>query len=132
MEPPASLRAKPPPTRVGLVPIRRSSAPPTSCRDTITAGAQQFQFVDVGGGYYKIKARHSGKMLDVSSWSTADGAAIHQWTDTGCANQQKNGQVSLKDFTAVRYNGSVLPGLQSHVASSPELGITRSGCPPPP
>jgi beta-xylosidase len=52
------------------------------------AANQQFQFVDAGGGYYKIKARHSGKVLDVSSWSTADGAAIHQWTDHGGANQQ--------------------------------------------
>jgi hypothetical protein len=27
-------------------------------------------------------------VLDVSNWSTADGANIHQWTDTGGANQQ--------------------------------------------
>ena len=28
---------------------------------------QQWQFVDSGGGYYRIKSRHSGKVLDVSS-----------------------------------------------------------------
>ncbi|WP_371749927.1 RICIN domain-containing protein [Streptomyces sp. NBC_01283] len=31
---------------------------------------QQFPFVDSGDGYYRLKARHSGKLLDVSSWST--------------------------------------------------------------
>ena len=27
--------------------------------------SQQFQFVDSGGGYYRLRARHSGKVLDV-------------------------------------------------------------------
>ncbi|MFJ9146905.1 RICIN domain-containing protein [Streptomyces sp. NPDC102270] len=35
-----------------------------------------------------MKARHSGKLLDVSSRSTADNAAIHTWSDHGGANQQ--------------------------------------------
>jgi hypothetical protein len=33
-------------------------------------------------------ARHSGKCLDVSGKSTADGAGIIQWTCTGATNQQ--------------------------------------------
>ena len=44
--------------------------------------------MDSGDGYYRLKARHSGKVLDVSSWSTADNAAIHQWSDHGGVNQQ--------------------------------------------
>ncbi len=44
--------------------------------------------MDSGGGYHRLRARHSGKVLDVSSWSTADGAAVHQWTDHGGVNQQ--------------------------------------------
>ena len=39
-----------------------------------TATNQQWQFVDSGGGYYRLKSRHSGKVLDVYNWSTANGA----------------------------------------------------------
>src|SRR5262245_44204546 len=30
---------------------------------------QQWQFVDSGGGYYRLKSRHSSKVLDVYGWS---------------------------------------------------------------
>ncbi|GAB7046416.1 non-reducing end alpha-L-arabinofuranosidase family hydrolase [Catenuloplanes indicus] len=49
---------------------------------------QQWQFVDSGGGNYRLKSRLSGKVLDVYNWSTADGGAIVQWTDLNAANQQ--------------------------------------------
>ncbi|MFI9816857.1 non-reducing end alpha-L-arabinofuranosidase family hydrolase [Saccharothrix variisporea] len=49
---------------------------------------QQWQFVDSGGGYYRVKSRLSGKVLDVSGASTADGAAIIQWSDHNGGNQQ--------------------------------------------
>lgn len=49
---------------------------------------QQWQFVDAGGGYYRIKSRQSGKVLDVYNWSTANGGAIVQWTDLNATNQQ--------------------------------------------
>ncbi|RZL29783.1 MAG: 1,4-beta-xylanase, partial [Rubrivivax sp.] len=49
---------------------------------------QQWQFADVGNGYYKVKSRLSGKVLDVTAKSTADGAVIEQWTDNGGTNQQ--------------------------------------------
>ncbi|GAA4721112.1 alpha-N-arabinofuranosidase [Phytohabitans rumicis] len=49
---------------------------------------QQWQFVDSGGGYYRVRSRLSGKVLDVYNWSTADGAAIVQWADGNGANQQ--------------------------------------------
>lgn len=39
-------------------------------------------------GYYKIIARHSGKALDVSGFSTADNAQVHQWDYFGGPNQQ--------------------------------------------
>ena len=50
--------------------------------------SQQFQFVDSGGGYYRLRARHSGKVIDVSNRSTADGANIVQWADNNGTNQQ--------------------------------------------
>jgi poly(3-hydroxybutyrate) depolymerase len=44
--------------------------------------------VDSGDGFYRLKARHSGKVLDVAGASAADGAAIQQWADHNGANQQ--------------------------------------------
>ncbi|MFF5483148.1 non-reducing end alpha-L-arabinofuranosidase family hydrolase [Streptomyces sp. NPDC012935] len=49
---------------------------------------QQWQFVDSGGGYYRIKSQHSGKVLDVHNWSTANGGSIVQWADLNSTNQQ--------------------------------------------
>ncbi|QQQ79917.1 family 43 glycosylhydrolase [Saccharothrix sp. 6-C] len=47
---------------------------------------QQWQFVDSGGGYYRLKSRHSGKVLDFAD--TADRTGLTQWTDRNGANQQ--------------------------------------------
>jgi hypothetical protein len=49
---------------------------------------QQWQFVDSGGGYYRIRSRHSGKVFDVYNFSTADGGSIVQWSDLNGTNQQ--------------------------------------------
>jgi aryl-phospho-beta-D-glucosidase BglC (GH1 family) len=50
------------------------------------AANQQFQFVDAGGGYYQLRARHSGKVIDVSS--TANGADVVQRTAGSATSQQ--------------------------------------------
>jgi beta-galactosidase len=47
---------------------------------------QQFEFVDVGDGHYKIKVRHSGLVLQPAS--NANGADVTQQTDTGATSQQ--------------------------------------------
>ncbi|MDX6353462.1 MAG: beta-galactosidase [Streptomyces sp.] len=47
---------------------------------------QQFDFVDSGSGYYRIRARHSGLVLQVASSST--GADISQQPDSNAASQQ--------------------------------------------
>ncbi|MFD1048272.1 non-reducing end alpha-L-arabinofuranosidase family hydrolase, partial [Kibdelosporangium lantanae] len=49
---------------------------------------QQWQFVDSGGGYYRLKSKNSSKVLDVNQKSTADGAKLQQWTDNNGTNQQ--------------------------------------------
>jgi poly(3-hydroxybutyrate) depolymerase len=60
---------------------------------------QQFDFLDSGGGYYRIRARHSGMVLQVASSSS--GANITQQPDSGATSQQwrvvdqGNGVVSL-------------------------------------
>jgi glucose/arabinose dehydrogenase len=48
--------------------------------------SQQWQFVDSGGGDYRIKSKHSAKVLSFSS--TADRAGLVQSTDTGRAGQR--------------------------------------------
>ena len=40
------------------------------------------------GGYFNLKARHSGKCLDVVNANTADGADIQHYTCNGGTNQQ--------------------------------------------
>ncbi|GAA1292480.1 family 43 glycosylhydrolase [Saccharothrix xinjiangensis] len=47
---------------------------------------QQWQFVDSGGGYYRVKSRHSGKVLEFAS--TADRAGLVQNTDANRTGQQ--------------------------------------------
>ena len=47
---------------------------------------QQFDFIDAGGGYHRIRARHSGLVLQAASSST--GADITQQADTNATNQQ--------------------------------------------
>jgi glucose/arabinose dehydrogenase len=47
---------------------------------------QQWQFIDSGGGYYRIRSRHSDKVLSFPS--TADGAGLVQTTDANLAGQQ--------------------------------------------
>jgi endo-1,4-beta-xylanase len=47
---------------------------------------QQFDFIDSGGGYYRIRARHSGLVLQVAS--SSGGADITQQPDNNAASQQ--------------------------------------------
>ena len=42
----------------------------------------------MGGGYYQIINRNSGKVLDVNGASTANGANVQQWAYGGGTNQQ--------------------------------------------
>ncbi|MFI9816389.1 glycosyl hydrolase family 95 catalytic domain-containing protein [Saccharothrix variisporea] len=47
---------------------------------------QQFDFLPTSDGYYRVRARHSGLVLQVSG--TATGADVTQQADTGAAAQQ--------------------------------------------
>ncbi|WP_244211356.1 RICIN domain-containing protein, partial [Amycolatopsis kentuckyensis] len=48
--------------------------------------SQQWQFVDSGGGNYRIRSKHSGKILSFPA--TADRTGLVQNTDAGRAGQQ--------------------------------------------
>jgi GH43 family beta-xylosidase len=47
---------------------------------------QQWQFVDSGGGWYRLRSRHSGKVLDLPT--TADGVQLVQYGDRNDGRQQ--------------------------------------------
>ncbi|MFE9751171.1 PQQ-dependent sugar dehydrogenase [Saccharothrix saharensis] len=49
---------------------------------------QQFRLADSEGGHVRLINRASGKAVDVLDFSTADGAQVIQWPDTGGTNQQ--------------------------------------------
>ncbi|BAL92354.1 putative pectate lyase [Actinoplanes missouriensis 431] len=50
---------------------------------------QQFKFLDMGSGNYRLQAKHSGKVLNVQGASTADGAQIIQSNgDRNATSQQ--------------------------------------------
>ncbi|GAB3416123.1 RICIN domain-containing protein [Flindersiella endophytica] len=54
---------------------------------SLTGGLnQQFDFLDSGNGYYRIRARHSGLVLQVAGNST--GADITQQADTNATSEQ--------------------------------------------
>ncbi|MDU0287585.1 PQQ-dependent sugar dehydrogenase [Saccharothrix longispora] len=50
--------------------------------------SQQFRLADSDGGHVRLLNRAAGKAVDVLDSSTADGARVVQWPDTGGANQQ--------------------------------------------
>ncbi|GAA2135735.1 glycosyl hydrolase family 95 catalytic domain-containing protein [Glycomyces algeriensis] len=64
-----------------------TAAGATAIQWAIHSGAnQQFDFVDAGGGYWRIRARHSGLVLQVSGIGT--GADITQQASSGATTQQ--------------------------------------------
>ena len=56
--------------------------------DCVGIANQQWQIIDVGGGYNKIVARHTGKVADVANGSLTNGAAVWQMDENGTAAQQ--------------------------------------------
>ncbi|WP_086784472.1 RICIN domain-containing protein [Crossiella equi] len=57
-----------------------------TCNDS---GAQQWQFQETGGGYFRLNNRNDpAQVADVAENSTADGGVVHLWTYGGGANQQ--------------------------------------------
>lgn len=50
--------------------------------------SHQWDLIDAGNGWFKIRNVRSGKILDLDAASSADGAKIQQWTDGGVNHQQ--------------------------------------------
>jgi hypothetical protein len=52
-----------------------------------TLRASRVALADLGGGAVRLLNKNSGKVAEVFQFSSADGAAIDQWTVNGGANQ---------------------------------------------
>lgn len=73
------------------------------------ANNQQFRFIDAGGGYYRIQARHTNQVLDVWEQNRDNGATIAQYTDQNSTNQQWQVQESGGYTTFLnRFSGKAL------------------------
>ena len=48
---------------------------------------QEWSFVRVGDGVYRIRNRASGKLLDLTMTGTANGTWLHLWEDVGGTSQ---------------------------------------------
>ncbi|HEU5470680.1 MAG TPA: pectate lyase [Actinophytocola sp.] len=60
---------------------------------------QQWRFVDAGGGYYKIRSVHSGKVLELPN--ATDGTGLVQMTDNG--NTRQHFRLADSDSGYVRF-----------------------------
>ncbi|MBB5803539.1 hypothetical protein F4560_003307 [Saccharothrix ecbatanensis] len=88
-----------------------------------SAANQQWSFGSAGVRDFEIASRRSGKLLDVSGASTADGATVIQWTDQNGANQRwqlvdgGNGYTKIKNVNS----GKVLDVSEASTASGAQL-----------
>jgi hypothetical protein len=90
--------------------VAPSSLGPQARQLTLVAGQRTEITVGLQSGWFRLVNRRSGKVLDVSGASTADGAKIVQWTWAGSANQQwqlmPNADGSFR--LAARHSGRLL------------------------
>jgi len=68
--------------------VRRGAPAPANVEQQSDTGSadQQWKLSDAGGGAVKIVSRGSGMVLGVTDGSGADGQAVVQSTDRGCAD----------------------------------------------
>ena len=88
----------------------------------IAANAAEAATIDPNG-YYVLLARHSGKAIAVDGSSTADGAAIVQWTRNDGQNQQFQFLDSGGGFFRLRarHSGKVIDILNFSIADGAQL-----------
>jgi hypothetical protein len=100
---------------VGLAVSSNSSNLNTATYDSVTVTSGP-----IANGIYRIINRNSGKVLDVASRSTANGANVQQWTWNSGTNQQWN----VIDIGNGQYN---IAGVQSGKYLDVTSGSTADG-----
>lgn len=86
---------------------------------------QQFAVRDSDGGHIRLINRHSGKVVETWEWSTADGAAVAQYSDLGGANQQWQ-MVRVGSGGGTPSNGCGSGSFQSEVTVSGDTWTARN------
>lgn len=67
---------------------------------------QEWAFLRVGEGVYRVRNHGTGKMLDLMMGGSADGTWLHQWEDANCSSQMwiveplNDGRVKIKSQLA--------------------------------
>ena len=70
---------------------------------------QQWQFVDAGGGRWRICNRFTGKMIDLALGGVVEGTWLHQWSRTSGMSQcwelepTRNGRTRIRNALADKY-----------------------------
>ena len=70
---------------------------------------QQWQFVDAGGGRWRICNRFTGKMIDLALGGVVEGTWLHQWSRTSGLSQcwelepTRNGRTRIRNALADKY-----------------------------
>ena len=70
---------------------------------------QQWQFVDAGGGRWRICNRFTGKMIDLALGGVVEGTWLHQWSRTNGWSQcwtlepTRNGHTRIRNVLADKY-----------------------------
>ena len=66
---------------------------------------QEWSFIRVGDGVYRIRNRASGKLLDLTMTGTANGTWLHLWEDVGGTSQMWTVQPPRKERCACALPG---------------------------
>lgn len=66
---------------------------------------QEWSFIRVGDGVYRIRNRASGKLLDLTMTGTANGTWLHLWEDVGGTSQMWTVQPPRKELCACALPG---------------------------
>ncbi|WP_203901192.1 pectate lyase family protein [Virgisporangium aliadipatigenens] len=86
---------------------------------------QQFQFLDMGSGYYRLKSRSSGRVVEVAGGSTADGATVQMAAGGGSSAYQQQFQVLDSATDVVRFrnrsSGKVLDAWEWSTAAGSRI-----------
>ena len=64
---------------------------------------QEWSFIRVGDGVYRIRNRASGKLLDLTMTGTANGTWLHLWEDVGGTSQMWTVQPTPEGTVRLRW-----------------------------
>ncbi|WP_053735322.1 RICIN domain-containing protein [Nocardia sp. NRRL S-836] len=93
-------------------PVAPSPLGPHARQVTLAAGQRTDFAISLQSSWFRLVNRRSGKALDVTGASTADGAKVVQWTWSGSTNQQWQLQPNADGSSRLvaRHSGRVLTG----------------------